>query len=109
MDIVTVACTALITSVVGGLVSSGLSGGRKLKAEMEERRKQDEAVNQAFRALLWRELQTFHTLAMEQGGLTISQRRHLESVYQAYHDLGGNGTGTRLFEEAMNTRIIDED
>lgn len=109
MDIVTIACTALITSIVGGLVSSGFSGGRKLKAEMEERHKRDDAVDQAFRALLWRELQTFHTLAMEQNGLTISQRRHLESVYQAYHDLGGNGTGTRLFEEAMATRIIDED
>jgi hypothetical protein len=30
-------------------------------------------------------------------------------VYQAYHDLGGNGTGTRLFDESMDTRIIDED
>lgn len=109
MDILAITCTAFITSIVGGLVSSGFSGGRKLKAEMEERRKQDEAVNQAFRALLWRELQTFHTLAMEQNGLAVSQRRHLESVYQAYHDLGGNGTGTRLFDESMDTRIIDED
>jgi len=44
---------------------------------------------------------------MENGGLTVVDRKHLESVYAAYHGLGGNGTGTRLYEDAMRQPVLD--
>lgn len=57
--------------------------------------------------LLWRELKTIHREAEEKGGMTIDERQHLEQVYESYHSLGGNGTGTRLYDDAMKLRVIE--
>lgn len=107
----TVVITALISSLVGAAVSGMLTllkaTGKKAAERTEADRAMDEAMKAGMRALLWRELQIIHEHAMEQGGLTVSERRHLESVYAAYHGLGGNGTGTRLYNDAMNQPVLD--
>lgn len=56
---------------------------------------------------MWRELKDIHSNAVADGGMSISDRKHLEGVYGVYHGLKGNGTGTRLFEEAMELPVID--
>lgn len=99
--------TAAISAVVSSLVAILKAGGKKAIERTEAEKASDEAMRAGMRALLWRELQTIHAHAMDQGGLTVAERRHLESVYSAYHALGGNGTGTRLFEDAMNMPVID--
>ena len=109
--ITTIAMTALVSSVVGAVVSSLMAGtrlaGQKIAERTEEERAKDAAMQAAMRALLWRELQIIHAKAIDDGGMTVADRRHLESVYAAYHALGGNGTGTRLYEEAMATPVLD--
>ncbi len=107
IDPAAVAATALVSSVVGAIVSSVIAGMRFAGRKAAEDRAADEAMRAALRALLWRELQIIHAKAMEDGGMTVADRRHLESVYAAYHALGGNGTGTRLYEEAMETPVLD--
>lgn len=99
--------TAAISAVVSSLVAILKAGGKKAIERTEAEKASDEAMRAGMRALLWRELQVIHAHAMDQGGLTVAERRHLESVYSAYHALGGNGTGTRLFEDAMNMPVID--
>ncbi len=102
--IYSIALTAAISGIVGSIVSAitvSIKGAGKKVVDT------DEAMKAGMRALLWRELQTIHEQAMEQGGLTVTQRRHLESVYKPYHGLGGNGTGTRLYEDAMNQPVLD--
>lgn len=99
--------TAVISAAVSSLVAVLKAGGEKAIERTEAEKASDEAMRAGMRALLWRELQTIHAHAMDQGGLTVAERRHLESVYSAYHALGGNGTGTRLFEDAMNMPVID--
>lgn len=101
---VTIAVTALVSSLVGALVSSALT---LLKGAGKRAVDTDEAMKAGMRALLWRELQNIHEGAMRDGGMSVAQRRHLESVYKAYHGLGGNGTGTRLYEDAMNKPVLD--
>ena len=39
--------------------------------------------------------------------MEVEERRHLENVYSAYHNIGGNGTGTRLYEESMHLPVLD--
>ncbi len=107
IDPAAVAATALVSSVVGAIVSSVIAGMRFAGRKAAEDRAADEAMRAALRALLWRELQIIHAKAIEDGGMTVADRRHLESVYAAYHALGGNGTGTRLYEEAMETPVLD--
>lgn len=109
--ITTIAVTALVSSLVGAVVSTMLTllkaGGKKAIERTEAERKADEAMRAGMRALLWRELQVIHVKAAEDGGMTVADRRHLESVYSAYHGNGGNGTGTRLYEDAMSRPVLD--
>lgn len=111
MDIEAVALTAFVSGLVGavvsGLVAALKSQGKKAVDRSEEERATDEAVKMGMRALLWRELNNIHEQAVEQHGLTVADRKHLEGVYAAYHGLGGNGTGTRLYTDAMNQPVID--
>ena len=111
MDIEAVALTAFVSGLVGavvsGLVAALKSQGKKAVERSEEERATDEAVKMGMRALLWRELKNIHEQAVRQGGLTVADRKHLENVYAAYHGLGGNGTGTRLYMDAMNQPVID--
>ncbi len=109
--VTTIAVTALVSSLVGAVVSTALTllkaTGKKAVERTEADKAADEAMKAGMRALLWREIQTIHEHAVSRGGLTVSERRHLESVYGTYHALGGNGTGTRLYEDAMNMPVID--
>lgn len=99
--------TAVISAAVSSLVAMLKAGGKKAIERTEAEKAADEAMRAGMRVLLWRELQTIHTHAMDQGSMSVSERRHLESVYQAYHGLGGNGTGTRLYNDAMSMSVID--
>lgn len=102
--VTTIAVSALVSSLVGALVSALLT---MLKGAGRRAANDGEAMKAGMRALLWRELQVIHEAAMRDGGMTVAQRRHLESVYKAYHGLGGNGTGTRLYEDAMGKPVLD--
>ena len=106
----TIAVTAAITTVVGGIVGAVVSSlVAAFKTSAHKASDEDRAMRSGMRALLWREIKNIHAEAMRNGGLTIADRRHLESVYGAYHGgLDGNGTGTRLFEEAMEQPVLDE-
>lgn len=109
--IYTVAVTAIVSGLVGSVVSSVVaalkSQGKKAAERSDAEKATDAAEKAGLRALLWRELKTIHEQAMEQGGLTVADRKHLEGVYAAYHGLGGNGTGTRLYTDAMEQPVID--
>lgn len=93
-----------MSGVVGAIVATLVSLAKdKRRGVTEDAR----ALKDGVRALLWRELKMLHAEAVSQGGMDIEQRRHLEGVYSAYHGLGGNGTGTRLYQEAMDMSVID--
>ncbi|MBQ0161415.1 MAG: hypothetical protein KBT28_12440 [Bacteroidales bacterium] len=108
MDVLTIATTAAITSLVSGLVGAIVATAIGMA---KDKRRNDNASNQALqdgmRALLWRELKNIHSDAIANGGMDTEERKHLESVYDAYHGIGGNGTGTRLYEDAMNQPMLD--
>ena len=111
IDPASIAATAVISSAIGAVVSGIIAGARSVGQKAIEQSEEEKAVNTAtqaaLRALLWRELQVIHTQAVDHGGMTAAERRHLESVYGAYHALGGNGTGTRLYEDSMATPVLD--
>lgn len=71
-----------------------------------ERRKVD-AIGEGVRALLRAEVIRAHRDYYEDGvPITLSQRTHLQDVYTAYHDLGGNGTATRLWEDIKELEVM---
>lgn len=99
-SVLTTAASSLVSAIVATLVSRAKSGVREMEASSK-------AQERGIRELLWGELKKLHAEAVERGGLTIEDRRHLENTYAAYHNLGGNGTGTRLYKDAMEMPVID--
>lgn len=108
MDVMQIACTAAITSLVSGLVGAIVATAIGMA---KDKKRNDNASNQAMldgmRALLWRELKNIHSDAIDRGGMDTEERKHLESVYEAYHGIGGNGTGTRLYQDSINQPLLD--
>lgn len=39
--------------------------------------------------------------------ITVSELRNLEYLYNGYHALGGNGTGTEIFEKCKELPVVD--
>jgi len=68
---------------------------RKIKKELKEQ----VAIEEGVRVLLHDRLYQAHRYYLEQGYIFPSDLKNVEHIYNAYHLLGGNGTGTTLYEE----------
>lgn len=97
--------TAIVSSLASALVASIISNS---KTRFKKERETMDALNAGMRALLWRELNDIHKEAIADGGMTPDERHNLENVYNAYHTIGGNGTGTRIFDEAMKLPVLQD-
>lgn len=87
------------TSLMGALVGA-LVGQVKHKSE------KDKALERGMRAIMRAQLIELHgTYVAEGRPCPVEIKEQATSVYHAYHDLGGNGTGTRLYEEIMAAHV----
>lgn len=102
--VATTAVTAAVSGVVGAVVAALVAAARTNTRKAVDENK---AMLAGMRALLWREIKNVHADAMADGGMTVEDRRHLENVYGAYHAIDGNGTGTRMYEDAMQSPVLD--
>ena len=59
----------------------------------------DRAVEAGLRTLLRAELLEIHARYVPLGSIPLASMEEVERIYQAYHSLGGNGTGTKIYEE----------
>lgn len=73
-------------------------------------RRADKAYEKAMRdgmlALLRQQLVDYHRDYVASGrACPVTIKEQATEVYEAYHALGGNGTGTRLWEEIMDAHV----
>lgn len=47
--------------------------------------------------------------AVNKGEITVSVRENVTEMYKCYQNMGGNGTGKIIYEQAMKLRISDLD
>lgn len=91
--------TAVITSVATILVG-------KLTGIISDRRNEDEAIKEGLRTLLRNELVAAHKeWCQEQGHITLEALEFCEQTYGAYHGLGGNGSGDKLWHDIKTLPI----
>ena len=104
--------TAIISSLASAIVASVISVSknkiRKTIKQQEEIEIKINALSLGMCSLLWQKIRYYYEMAEMDDGLTITDREALTNVYNAYHAIGGNGTGTRLFDEAMEKPIITD-
>lgn len=91
---------AIVTAILTGAYTS-LS--KRLKKKDEE----TEAVRMGVRAVLHLELYKECQRLMDLGRVTTEDLKTVERIYENYHALGGNGTGTALYERILKLPLDD--
>lgn len=104
-----IAVTA-VTSVVsiavgwamGGIKGAARESAKQQKAAVEDR----DTVRRILRTLLYCRLADMHRRYVVDGvPCTPAEKQEAEEVYEEYHGLGGNGSGTALYKEIMAAHV----
>lgn len=80
------------------------AGYRKLNLKLKEQGKMKEGIL----AILHDRLYQVCRFYIHQGWIDVESMKNVEYLYDSYHDLGGNGTGTELYNR-VNSLPIKED
>lgn len=84
-------CAALITALI---------------TQRKRASDKDEAMELGMRALLRQQLIDYHReYIVENKPCPVRIKEQATSIHDAYHALGGNGTGTQLWKEIMEAHI----
>lgn len=68
----------------------------------EEQRKRFGIMELGIQNLLRNEIIKMHARCIEQGWASLEDKEFMERNYVVYHDMEGNGIGTKLHAEVMN-------
>lgn len=102
----------LITIVVGRIVMKIDKRSEKEQAEREKKeikkKKEYEALKNGVLAILRDRIIQADMRFTERGMAMLSQKENVQMMYEAYHNLGGNGVVTRSYEHVMNLPIAQE-
>ena len=90
----------MLLTGVGGLCGWLLKSHRKEEAR-------DQAMETGLRTLLRAELLEIHAKYVPLGRIPVAVMDEADRVYKAYHSLGGNGTGTKIYEEIKALPTVD--
>lgn len=89
-----------VIELILGLISAGvLAGFKVMSARLKKLRADDAAQRDGLQALLRDGIITRYDKYMQRGYIYVRELENVQSMYNAYHALGGNGTLTRLMEE----------
>lgn len=62
-------------------------------------------MKKAMQILMLQEIKHEASNLTERGWVTIEELEDFENLYKAYHDLGGNGTGTKLKNDVEKLEV----
>ena len=88
-----------IIAVLGSVVAAGLVAAAKRISERRKRRKErQDALEDGLRGLLHDRIHERYHECEAKGYADVRDRENMELLYEPYHALGGNGTGTDLYD-----------
>lgn len=83
-----------------GLIVAGLGAGYKILAKrIQKQMHNQKALHDGTQALLRNEIIKEYDKYIDRGYIPIYALENVSAMYVAYHDLGGNGTITKIVEE----------
>ena len=113
MEIVLSTVSAIITGVIGyffyrlkKISEAREADEQKRLAEVLER---EEAINKALRALCRDRISQGYRYYKSKSGVSMQDLETMSKLYDAYHNLGGNGTITAVYEKICELPIIEGD
>lgn len=94
----------LFAAVVAAFGAAYRSLAKRLKVKSAE----DTAIKEGLLAVLHDRLYNECTAWILRGYITVEALKNIEYLYSAYHALGGNGTGTELYNRVKALEIREE-
>ena len=90
-----------------GLVLTGIGIAlKKLSKRMKDERTRNEAIENGVRDMLRLTILDNYERCKQAGVISVSRKDAIDSAYNSYHALGGNGTITQVHQEIMTMPII---
>lgn len=77
--------------------------------KLKEKEKDDDAQREGLLSVLHLVLYREAMVHIEAGYITTEDLKHIEYIYKYYHALGGNGTGTALYQRVLKLPIEGKD
>ena len=93
----------IFTGITGALAAAYRGLSKRIKAQEEERT----AVKDGLLAIMHDRLYQSCTYYIKQGHIDMGGLKNIEYLYKSYHALGGNGTGTELYNRAKALPLCD--
>jgi hypothetical protein len=84
-----------INAAFGTIAAAFVAG---MSAAIKQLRRKQKATEDGLQALLHDRIFSIYSDCYQKGYASIDDIRNLDYLYQPYHALGGNGTGTELYE-----------
>lgn len=88
-----------------GLIGAALLAGYRRLVKQEKERK---AIKAGLLAILHDRLYSECSRYIAQGSIDTDGLRNMDYLYRSYHALGGNGTGTELYNRAKGLPIKND-
>lgn len=80
---------------------------KRLYSKFKQELTTQKLLKEGMLAILHDRLYQLCTVYIERKSITVDELENLEYLYKSYHNLGGNGTGTALFNRCKNLKIIN--
>lgn len=100
---------SVFESVMAGVTVAALLGmWAMLRGFIKEQRKANEANRLSIRSMQRAEITRYFRMVVEEcKPISPEEMSHLEACYEAYHESGGNGTGTLMYERiCANAKLV---
>lgn len=95
-----------IAEFIAGIAMVIMTGAyKRLEKKMAEKDKKTEAAFEGIQALLHHQLYQDCQRLLEEKCVTPTELCDIEKIYESYHALGGNGTGTALYNRILSLPI----
>lgn len=92
---------------VFGLIVAGLTAGvTRINKKLKEEKVRNQAIENGVRDILRMQILDTYERCKVVGTITVSRKDAIDSAYQSYHALGGNGTITQVHNELMGMPIV---
>lgn len=78
---------------------------KKLSAEIQKIKSEFNAIKEGIISILYNKLKKACELVIQDGYTTTADLRAIQEIYDSYHDLGGNGIGTKLYDDVLELPI----
>lgn len=92
---------------VFGLIVAGLTAGvTRINKKLKEEKGRNQAIENGVRDILRMQILDTYERCKVSGTITVSRKDAIDSAYNSYHALGGNGTITQVHNELMGMPIV---